>query len=405
VRFVAGAKTGGYQSYVGMPYLPSVCRYFGDGSEESDSNGDGPNVEFDGFGLYLWALHEAVAGGQSALLADAWPKARAGAADVIVSLVEPSGLVAADSGIWEHHWNGKQKHFANTSLTAALGLCAAANLADAAGDGAAVAEGFRAAARRVMAGVESELVAGGVLAGNIEEMASGDALDAAVVEAFGWGLMDPLGDVAGATLDALADGLRVASGHGLGRNDDGGWYDRQEWVFIDLRTATALRRAGRPVQSSDLAGWVLAQSRANLDQVAELYTEDAADYAGAVPMAGFGAASWLLWVLEHEPAADATACLRPPDPPEAPEETSGEPAPEPEPTPEPAPDVPEPGPDGPDPMPDVPSAPDAAPDAVADPAPPAQSGGGCSAGPSPVPLLAVLVAGLGCLTPRRRRGR
>ena len=41
--------------WVGAPYAPSVVRYTGDGVEESDSDGNGPNVEFDGFGLALAA--------------------------------------------------------------------------------------------------------------------------------------------------------------------------------------------------------------------------------------------------------------------------------------------------------------------------------------------------------------
>ena len=37
-------------------YAISVTRYFGDGTEESDSNAAGPNIEFDNWGLFLWAL-------------------------------------------------------------------------------------------------------------------------------------------------------------------------------------------------------------------------------------------------------------------------------------------------------------------------------------------------------------
>ena len=33
-----------------------LVRYYGFGVEETDFNDFGPNLEFDGFGLFLWAL-------------------------------------------------------------------------------------------------------------------------------------------------------------------------------------------------------------------------------------------------------------------------------------------------------------------------------------------------------------
>ncbi len=54
IAFQMSAQAGTYQSYVGAPYQISVVRYYGDGTEWSDSNSDGPNIEFDGFGLFLW---------------------------------------------------------------------------------------------------------------------------------------------------------------------------------------------------------------------------------------------------------------------------------------------------------------------------------------------------------------
>ena len=60
-------------------------------------------------------------------------------ADVLVSLQDKAtGLIAADSSIWEVHWDGQQKHFAYTTIAGASGLCSAARLASAAGDTADV---------------------------------------------------------------------------------------------------------------------------------------------------------------------------------------------------------------------------------------------------------------------------
>jgi len=41
--------------------------------------------------------------------------------------VDSTGMSAPDSSVWEVHWNGKQKHFAYTSITAAHALCLTGN--------------------------------------------------------------------------------------------------------------------------------------------------------------------------------------------------------------------------------------------------------------------------------------
>lgn len=135
IQFQLGADADKYEKYVGHPYQVSVTRYFGDGVEESDSNQDGPNIEFDGFGLFLWEVYEYVqATKDTASLKAWWPALGSKVADVLVDLQEPSGLIAPDSSIWEVHWNGKQRHFSYTTIAAAHGLCAAADLAEQAGD-------------------------------------------------------------------------------------------------------------------------------------------------------------------------------------------------------------------------------------------------------------------------------
>ncbi len=415
VRFLLNGRANGYRAEVGADYAISVCRYYGEGGEESDGDPatDGPNIEFDGFGLFLWSLAEVAAReGDESLLDDAWSTASDRVADVLAGLVDPTGLIRADSSIWERHWNGRQKHFTYTDATAVLGLCAAASLGESRGDPRAGT--WAAVARSIAGAMQASLVASNVLAGNLEEMPPGRALDGAVLDAFNWGVLPPDGPVAQATLDALQAGLVMDTGHGLHRNDDGDWYDRQEWVFIDLRAAIALRRAGRTAQAEALAAWVLAQSRANLDLVAELYTEGTADYAGAVPMAGFGAASWLLWLLDPVPAADVAACLAPPVPDT--EGTDGADGPPDLPGPDAAePDAALPEPSGDDHHPDAVDA-AAQEDTLLDPAPDAPPGlpdtpsrkasSGCAAGfatPSvPATIAAVLLPFVAALAGRRR---
>src|SRR5262249_36623166 len=56
--FFLGATANQFPSLAGVagPYRISVCRYRGDGVEESDDDGNGVNVELDDWGLFLWAL-------------------------------------------------------------------------------------------------------------------------------------------------------------------------------------------------------------------------------------------------------------------------------------------------------------------------------------------------------------
>jgi hypothetical protein len=124
------------QPYMMPPYQISLVRYHGFGVEETDFNEFGPNLEFDGFGLFLWALaaYEA-ASGDTSVSDERWPEIGARVGDVLVALIEPeSGLLRADSSIWETHWQGRERHWAYTNITAARGLCDAAAIAARIGD-------------------------------------------------------------------------------------------------------------------------------------------------------------------------------------------------------------------------------------------------------------------------------
>jgi glycosidase len=286
IDFFAGAPVGMYREQVGQDYHVSVVRYYGDGTEWSDSDANGPNIEFDGFGLSTWAAHSVARNDLDANSA------------TLAALIDTTGLVAADSSIWEVHWNGQQKHYAYTSITGAYGLCLT---------------GDTAHARSVRDAMARQLILPtGGLAADLEELMRGQpARDAAVVEAINFGLIDPQSGLATDTFNEF-ERLRTPVGRGFFRNDDGGGYDSQEWVFIDLRIADALRRAGRTAEADELLAWVTAQADANFDLHAELYARDNADYTGSIPMVGFGAGTYMLTLLDRANAeAPNTTCFPP----------------------------------------------------------------------------------------------
>ena len=296
--------TGEWEAYVGGPHALSVCRVYGDGSEWTDPDADGPNIEYDNFGLWLWALGETEDAG--AVVPDALvDTALDGVADVLVRLVDPNtGLLLPDSSIWERHWNGNQQQFTYSSAWAVGGLRVAARMAEARGD--TRARMYQDTADRIAAAIAEHLVdAQGVVAASREQLATGgDYLDLAAVEVFNLDILPAVDPTFDASLAAWDAGLRVASGHGYARNDDGSLYDQHEWIVMDLRLAEALRRSGRAEEALALETWVAETGRANDDTLPELLHPERADFAGPAPMLGFGAGAWVL-AMQRRDLADA----------------------------------------------------------------------------------------------------
>ncbi len=308
LAFLSQGKTGEYRSYVGdADYIVSVCRVYGDGSEWSDSDADGPNVEFDDFGLYLWALGEVRAAGRMDVVEGRGPAALDGVADVLVGLIDPNtGLLQPDSSIWERHWNGKQEQFAYSSIQAVAGLTAAANIAHDLGDSREAT--YRDAALTVATAIPEHLLdASGVIAASKDQLEAGsDYLDLAAVEAFNHEILAPGGPEWDASYAAW-DRLRAASDNGYARNDDGSSYDQAEWAVIDLRLAEALRRSCDLEAADALDAWITSQAVLNHDTIPELYDPANGDYAGPAPMLGFGAGAYV-WGMVHRAELES-ACF------------------------------------------------------------------------------------------------
>jgi GH15 family glucan-1,4-alpha-glucosidase len=311
LAFQMGATVGAYQSYVagpsgaGVPYQISVCRYYGDGSEWSDSNANGPNVEFDGFGLFLWALDTYVtATGDTTSLQAWWPSLKPKVADVLVHLQEPSGMIAADSSIWEVHWSGQQRHFAYTTASAANGLCSASRLATKAGDATSSTAYLAAGGKARDSLVTSLRGPNGSLAQSTEALAAGTTwLDASTIEAINWGLVDPSKHTAQATMASMVEGLVPPSGRGFMRDQTGAYYDSQEWIFVDLRSDAAFglgaSGATNNAWSTGTFAWNTAQGAENFDELSELHDATTADYAGAAPMVGFGSGAYIITLTDR----------------------------------------------------------------------------------------------------------
>ena len=318
LEYLLDAESDRYREYDELagvpiePYAISLCRHHGFGVEESDTLGDGDfNFEFDGAGLFLWALdHYVRATGDWTLVTERWPAIRDEVAGFLTPLIDPQlGLIVPDSSIWEHHWLGKERSWAYTSITAARGLCAAATFAEYVGE-QAQADGWRSDAEQLRSGLLGSLQAPDrSIAQTLEELQAGAGyVDGATIEAVSMGLVDPAGAVGPATLAATLAELQTTDGPGFSRNDDawdanslspwGSDYDSDEWVVIDLRASVAARELGETALADALLSWITEQSVANYLAIGETYDPVSGDYTNNAPMVGFGAGAYIA-ALNH----------------------------------------------------------------------------------------------------------
>jgi GH15 family glucan-1,4-alpha-glucosidase len=313
----------GLETGVGRPYQISVVRHFGDGREEADVSDGSPNIEFDGFGLTLWALEEYVKrSGDVGFVRDHWETITGKIGEVIVDLVEKeTGLIRPDSSIWERHLPGRR--FTYTSAACERGLRALASLASRIGEGLN-AERYNKAAEGLRTAIADRLVApNGVIAGYAGDPDLARSLDASTIEVINWGLLDLDNkkgfDTALKTITAFREHLSVEGSPGFKRTTDPGWYEEQEWVVLDLRVASALfalagsKEAARRgmdrelfEQGDALLEWVEKHVEANMGVIPELLGEGTRTFEGAVPMVGYGPGAL---VLALESKAEAKEIL------------------------------------------------------------------------------------------------
>lgn len=282
----------GRQVGVGKPYRISVCRYFGDGIEESDGGAD-PNIELDGFGLFLSAYSDYVQrSGDRVFYGATVGQVRTEVADALVHCIGDDGLMRPESGPWERHLRFKQ--FAWSSIAAAAGLRAFAHLDPANGR-------YGVVAARVEVAITSKLVTpAGWMKGNAEstDPAAYDSHDGGTFEAFALGL--PWASSWLQTHFAEYDKVLRCLGKDRGyiRINKGDAYETMEWVLMDLRAASAWALAGDKERAREMLDWVTGQAARNYHLIPELYNPRHWGYDGSVPMVGFGAGAYVLAVCD-----------------------------------------------------------------------------------------------------------
>lgn len=304
----------------GADYQVSVVRYFGNGAEEPFFTQEGStNIEFDDWGEALWALGEYLRQyDDPALLKTAtyrgplYASARDFIAAPLIANTERYGdgrIVDADTSIWEERQRDK-KHFAFSTAMAIVGLSEFATIAQRSGD----EPGRKRALEEVallQKGFDAAFIRGGKLHGTLEEGVKND-IDGALLPIINFGVVrNP--QVIRDTL-ARMELLKVASG-GYRRVRSTYtdpkifeyWYERQEFLFVDLHLAELERTLGRKGNADSMLQRITLKAAADHNIIPEMYVAvpcelfpgKIGDPTGAIPMVGYGAGAYVLHLLQR----------------------------------------------------------------------------------------------------------
>jgi GH15 family glucan-1,4-alpha-glucosidase len=304
----------------GANYQISVVRYFGDGAEEPFFTQEGStNIEFDNWGEVLWVLGEYLRKyDDPELLKSAtyrgllYESARDFIVRPLLVNTEPFGdgrIVAADTSIWEERQKDK-KHFAFSTALAIVGLKEFAVVAQRAGDEPARRQAIEQVAL-LEKGFAAAFIRGGKLRGTLEESVKND-IDGALIPVTNFGLVrDPavIRDAIGrmALLKVPSGGYRRVRSTYTDPKIFEYWYERQEFLFVDLALAELLRRQGQKVAADAMLDRITAKAAADHNIIPEMYVAlpcelfpgKVGDPTGAIPMVGYGAGAYILHLLNR----------------------------------------------------------------------------------------------------------
>jgi len=218
--------------------------------------------------------------------------------------------VAADTSIWEERQKDK-KHFAFSTASAIVGLRSFIAIAQRAGD-----ETTRTDLMKHLTllekGFNDAFIRDGKLHGTLEEGIKND-IDGALLPIIHFGIaMDPT--LVRNTVERM-ELLKVASGgyrrvqstytdHAIFEY----WYERQEFLFVDISQAEVYRGLGRNSEADAIVARIVSKAAADHNIIPEMYVTvpcklfpgKIGDPTGARPMVGYGAGAFILDLLDRE---------------------------------------------------------------------------------------------------------
>lgn len=329
LEFMLNADVGYYKHYfhtngkdygVGSDYKISVCRYFGNGKEES-TYVDGPNIEFDNFGLFLVAYSDYLKQSSDLKFFYKWNEiVKTRVADVIVSLIDSNNLIREDSGPWEHYLQ-MPKQYTFTSGVCAEGLNQYSLILNSLGYDF---KKYESAVNKLKDGIIANMLCEEkYFTGNVNDNLKTDHeyYDAGVFEIFANGLIDS-SSLFISHINEYNKVLRINGDRpGYIRLSSNDPYENQEWVFINLRIAFAHILFNQMDKAKELIGYITDQASINNNIVPEMLSNKVQSdkvteyfkshdvwcncirdknnlYIGAIPMVGYGSGAFILTLLK-----------------------------------------------------------------------------------------------------------
>ena len=315
----------------GADYQISVVRYFGDGAEEPFFTQEGStNIEFDNWGEVLWVLGEYLKKYHDPALLKAatyrgplYESARDFIVKPLLANTEPYGdgrIVAADTSIWEEKQKDA-KHFAFSTAMAIVGLREFADVAQGAGDEPARKQALAQVAL-LEKGFAAAFIRDGKLRGTLEDGVKND-IDGALIPIINFGIVRDPQVIRDAVermklLKVSSGGYRRVRSTYTDPKIFEYWYERQEFLFVDLHLAELNQRLGRTVEANAMLERIVGKAAADHNIIPEMYVAlpcelfpgEIGDPTGAVPMVGYGAGAYVLHLLDRERTAQPAALSR-----------------------------------------------------------------------------------------------
>ncbi len=302
-------------------YQISVVRYFGDGSEEPFFTEEGStNIEFDDWGEALWVLGQYLQKyDEPALLhiptyrGSLYESARNYIVKPLLANLEPyqqGEIVAADTSIWEERQKDK-KHFAFSTAAAIVGLRNFVKIAQRAGDEPTRADVLKHVAL-LQKGFDAAFIRDSKLHGTLEEGLKND-IDGALLPIIHFGVVTDQALVR-STVDRMELLKVVSGGYRRVRSTYTDpaifeyWYERQEFLFVDISLAEVYRGLDRKADADALIARIVSKAAVDHNIIPEMYISvpctlfpgEIGDPTGARPMVGYGAGAYILDLLDRE---------------------------------------------------------------------------------------------------------
>ena len=243
-----------------------------------------------------------------------WYKLTTRDADLLLELVDKkTGLILPDSSAWEEHWipfnvvktYASRQQFAFTDITSWVGIHSTAEMAKRMGMIDSY-DRYSKTADSLKKAIMDKLVINQngqpMIASSFERVGDNQHQnDGNTVEAINTGLVAPDSELANGIINSFNSSLRITTGNtpGYKRNQDNGVYNAREWGFIDLRIAGAMALMGQKKEAKILINWMTSQAEHNYYLIPELLDYQTQDYAGSVPMGGFGSGSYILAINDY----------------------------------------------------------------------------------------------------------